>query len=199
MVTLPSSLPILRLPGREVTHYSEEWVAAAVRAAAERVGNPHLWFADDVAAGVFAHLRNASRGSTVTLGQIRAKIILALSTVGLDDIASALILPAPAYHVQVDHIASLRPLELQFFHALRQEVEPAFRSGAPLVICSGLEDAALTLTGRKKWHSSCEKVRLEIVDYVSDALVSVASSLPHRPPSVSFFQDLPTRLSVPEQ
>ena len=198
MVTLPSSLPILRLPGREVTHYSEEWVAAAVRAAAERVGNPHLWFADDVAAGVFAHLRSATRGSTVTLKQIRAKIILALSTVGLDDIASALILPALAYHVQVDRIASLRPFELQFFHALRGEVEPAFLSGAPLVICSGLEDAAMTMTGRSKWNRQCEKMRLEIVDFVSDALVSIAPSLPHQPPSVSFFQDLPTTLKVEE-
>ena len=88
MVTLPSSLPILRLEGREVTYYTEEWVASAVRAAAERAGNPHSWFADDVAAGVFAHLRSASHGTTVTLKQIKAKIVLALATVGLIAISS---------------------------------------------------------------------------------------------------------------
>lgn len=157
MVTLPSSLPVLRLPGREVTHYTEEWIAAAVRAAAERAGNPHAWFADDVAAGVFAHLRSSSRGSTVTLSQIRGKIVLALATVGLEDVAAALVLSAPTFQLGMDRIAELTPLELPFFAALRREIEPAFRSGTPLVVCSGLDTAVRILCGTKRWDPPLRK------------------------------------------
>jgi hypothetical protein len=165
------------MPRGEIVRYEESWFLAIIQEAAQRAGIKDVWFAEHIARGIVIYLRERFSQSSIGIEELFAKIAQTLQVVGFPQIARQLEPSAPPATMCLDTLAAQagNGYELSFFQLLASALRDARDRGSVHVHCAGLEPAVNRLCQSKRWSRRSERLRDEILTFVSSEVCAAPS------------------------
>jgi len=178
MIATRDQLPLLRLGHEEVVQYEESWVHDIIRDAAERSGCTDSWFTEDIAKGVILYLKKRFPGSSIDVKELFEKIDKTLRAIGFEHVAGHLEPSTPPASLSLSRLAKNAGdgYELVFFQLLSERLGNLRDMGTSRLHCSELRDAVVSLCRAKRWSPKCERLQIEILEFVANQMARSSKS-----------------------
>jgi len=160
------------MPRGEIVRYEESWFLDIIQEAAQRAGIKDVWFAEHIASGIVIYLRERFAHTSIGIEELFEKIAQTLHVVGFPQIARELEPVAPPAVASLDSLAAQagNAYELSFFQLLAEAVRDARARGSVQIHFADLSSAVIRLCQTKRWGRRCERLRDEILTFVSNEL-----------------------------
>lgn len=170
MISLPHSLPYIRIGSSSLALCEPDWLDETLTNAASGTDVP-AWMALDISRGVERFLTHHYKGSVIDSKDLFAKIEKTLFSLGLDHVAAKIDKTPPPVRISLTELARRAGsgYELAFFRLLADQLRSAAAGGATVVEVHGLHNGVRRLVSSKKWTTRCEVLKKEISDFVSEA------------------------------
>jgi len=165
MIALLDGMPMVQLPDGRSVLYDKTWIIAALRAAAERVGQTNWWLAEHIAESVTLYLRRDFESNAVSIPNLKAAVHEVLGALGFPEIAESFHLPEPPVHLSLTELAreAGEGYELAFFGLLGDRLQRVAGSHAARLEIHGLSGCVRLMGKRRK---SVRTLREEIVGFI---------------------------------
>ena len=179
MISLPHSLPYIRIGSSSLALCEPEWLSDTLSNAASGTDVPD-WMVRDISRGVESFLANHYKGSVIDSDDLFARIEKTLESLGLDHVAAKIDKTPPPVRISLSELVRRAGTgyELAFFRLLDEQVQSAASGGACLVEVHGLHRGVRRLVATKKWTARCETLKGEITAFVGEMRNRVAEISP---------------------
>lgn len=139
-------------------------LAAALRRAAQHVGQPDWWPAESVAEAVRRAVLELCPQRTISTTELARVVGEILQMLGYHEIAHAYRQRRQYAEIQLDQL--IAPLELEFFHRLDRALQIVADTELQHVELRGLRGCVMQLRGARHWGGQCRRQADEIVNHV---------------------------------
>lgn len=170
MISLPHSLPYIRIGASSLALCEPEWLSDTLTKAARETDVP-AWMAEDISRGVENFLMNHYHGTVIDSADLFARIERTLEALGLSHVAAKIDKTPPPVRISLGELARRAGsgYELAFFRLLEDQLNSAATGGASVVEIHGLYSGVRRLAASKKWTGRCEQLKNEITEFVGRA------------------------------
>lgn len=170
MISLIGTRPAIQVGRHQVIHYNTSWLGVALRRAASAAERHDFPFVDEIRLGIEQYLETKCPLDLLPLQELFERMRHMLNRIGCETIAEKLEPLAPPVTLSLVRFAhdAGNGFELAFFGRLREELAHLREAGAEEIRFTGLNDAALTLSGREKWDQRCDQILLEIRNFLGN-------------------------------
>jgi hypothetical protein len=170
MICLVGNLPVLQVGRHQVIGYGTEWIDEALSRAADRCNRDDFPFIDDIRNGVLHYLEHRCPLRVLPLNDLFERMESMLLKIGCDAIALQLKPIAPPVTISLVRFAreSGNGFELAFFCLLTEDLHDLSEQGAESITFKDIEESAMILRGKKSFTKDCEKLAIEIRDFLKN-------------------------------
>ncbi|MEX2581230.1 MAG: hypothetical protein WD342_19395 [Verrucomicrobiales bacterium] len=179
MIALPHAMPFIRIGSSSLALCQPDWLSETLANAANGTDLPS-WMAEDISRGVESFLKNHYQGSVIEPDELFGRIERTLSSLGLEHVAENMDKKLPPVRISLNELARRAGsgYELAFFRLLDDQLRSAAFGGATSVELHGLENCVRRLSASKRWSSRCERLKVEITDFLGEMRERVVSARP---------------------
>ena len=170
MIAFRDAIPLIVLRDRRAIAFDREWLTRVLALAAHRAGHPGWPLAAHVAASVHEWLVTLTDRTTMPSASFTRAVREALKAIGFAEIGACFEASSPFARISLVEIAQQagNGFELAFFSALDSRLHEVFQAGGSYCELHSLEHCVKVLRQRRRWSSSCDVLRAEIVAFARD-------------------------------
>jgi len=172
MIALNSDCLLFQLNNGESIPCSAEMICIEVISSSESMVDAEML--RHAAASVFYYFKTELARESVTVGEFAAALEKVLRTLGLTIRSTGTELAREISISDLRVIAgeSAESLELFFYPRLRDELRSQLRQSPRVLRFRGLRGCVKQLAGARRWSSRCEKMQMQIVEYLRSCLTA---------------------------